>query len=76
MAVILNVEDDSPSRFLKSRILERAGFEVVEAVTAADAVRTAAKTRSGSCCSTCACPTATASGLRADQGHRVPRCRS
>jgi CheY-like chemotaxis protein len=42
MAVILNVEDDSPSRFLKSRILERAGFQVVEAVTAADAVRTAA----------------------------------
>ena len=41
MAVILNVEDDSPSRFLKSRILERAGFEVVEAVTAADAIRTA-----------------------------------
>jgi len=39
MAVILNVEDDSPSRFLKSRILERAGFQVVEAVTAADAVR-------------------------------------
>jgi CheY-like chemotaxis protein len=42
MAVILNVEDDSPSRFLKSRILERAGFQVVEAVTAADAIRTAA----------------------------------
>jgi DNA-binding response OmpR family regulator len=42
MAVILNVEDDSPSRFLKSRILERAGFQVREAVTAADAVRTAA----------------------------------
>ena len=41
MAVILNVEDDSPSRFLKSRILERAGFQVVEAVTAADAIRTA-----------------------------------
>ena len=41
MPVILNVEDDSPSRFLKSRILERAGFEVVEAVTAADAIRTA-----------------------------------
>ena len=41
MAVILNVEDDSPARFLKSRILERAGFQVVEAVTAADAVRTA-----------------------------------
>ena len=42
MAVILNVEDDSPARFLKSRILERAGFQVVEAVNAADAVRTAA----------------------------------
>ena len=41
MARILNVEDDSPARFLKSRILERAGFQVVEAVTAADAVRTA-----------------------------------
>ncbi|HET9663886.1 MAG TPA: response regulator, partial [Burkholderiales bacterium] len=41
-ADILNVEDDSPARFLKSRILERAGFRVVEAVTAADAVRSAA----------------------------------
>jgi CheY-like chemotaxis protein len=38
---ILNVEDDSPARFLKSRILERAGFEVVEAATCADALRTA-----------------------------------
>jgi CheY-like chemotaxis protein len=47
MAVILNVEDDSPSRFLKSRILERAGFEVVEAVTAADAVRSATDDRDG-----------------------------
>jgi CheY-like chemotaxis protein len=41
-ARILNVEDDSPSRFLKSRILERAGFRVVEAVTAADAIMSAA----------------------------------
>jgi CheY-like chemotaxis protein len=45
MAVILNVEDDSPSRFLKSRILERAGFQVLEAVTAADAVSSAANDR-------------------------------
>ena len=45
MAVILNVEDDSPSRFLKSRILERAGFQVLEAVTAADAVSSAANER-------------------------------
>ena len=44
-ARILNVEDDSPARFLKSRILEKAGFHVVEAVTAADAVRTAADDR-------------------------------
>jgi DNA-binding response OmpR family regulator len=42
MGLILNVEDDSPSRFLKSRILERAGFAVIEAVTAADAIRNAA----------------------------------
>lgn len=41
MSRILNVEDDAPTRFLKSRILERAGFQVVEAVTCADAVRTA-----------------------------------
>ena len=41
MPRILNVEDDSPARFLKSRILERAGFQVVEAVTCADAIRTA-----------------------------------
>jgi DNA-binding response OmpR family regulator len=40
---ILNVEDDSPSRFLKSRILERAGFQVVEAETAADAIHSAAQ---------------------------------
>ena len=45
MAVILNVEDDSPSRFLKSRILERAGFQVLEAVTAADAVSSAGNER-------------------------------
>lgn len=45
MARILNVEDDSPARFLKSRILERAGFEVVEAVTCADALRTASDDR-------------------------------
>jgi CheY-like chemotaxis protein len=41
MPRILNVEDDSPARFLKSRILERAGFQVLEAVTCADALRTA-----------------------------------
>lgn len=45
MAHILNVEDDPPSRFLKSRILERAGFEVLEAVTCADALSSAADDR-------------------------------
>jgi DNA-binding response OmpR family regulator len=43
MARILNVEDDSPARFLKSRILERAGFQVVEAMSCADAIRRAAE---------------------------------
>lgn len=45
MACILNVEDDSPSRYLKSRILQRAGFEVLEAVTCADAIRRAGDER-------------------------------
>jgi len=45
MSCILNVEDDSPSRFLKSRILERAGFQVLEAVTCADAIRHATDDR-------------------------------
>jgi CheY-like chemotaxis protein len=40
---ILNVDDDSPARFLKSRILERAGFQVIEAETAADAIDRAAR---------------------------------
>ena len=35
---ILNVEDHAPSRFLRSRILERAGFTVVEENTADAAV--------------------------------------
>jgi CheY-like chemotaxis protein len=35
---ILNVDDYAPSRFLRSRILERAGYEVQEAETAAQAV--------------------------------------
>lgn len=35
---ILNVDDDAPARFLRSRILERAGYKVREADTAAQAV--------------------------------------
>ena len=35
---ILNVDDDAPTRFLRSRILERAGFEVREAATAEQAL--------------------------------------
>ena len=35
---ILNVDDYAPSRFLRSRILERAGYEVREAETAEQAV--------------------------------------
>ena len=35
---VLNVDDYAPSRFLRSRILERAGYEVHEAETAEQAV--------------------------------------
>jgi CheY-like chemotaxis protein len=39
---ILNVDDNAPSRYLRSRILERAGFEVREADSAETALRSAA----------------------------------
>jgi DNA-binding response OmpR family regulator len=38
---ILNVDDNAPSRYLRSRILERAGFDVREADSAAQALETA-----------------------------------
>jgi DNA-binding response OmpR family regulator len=44
---ILNVDDNSPARFLKSRILERAGFQVIEAETAADAIDRATRSDPG-----------------------------
>ena len=42
---ILNVEDDAAARFLKSRILERAGYQVIEAEGAADAISRAAESQ-------------------------------
>ncbi|MGH7825081.1 MAG: response regulator [Candidatus Binatia bacterium] len=36
---ILNVDDDEPSRYAKTRILQRAGYQVVEAKTGAEALR-------------------------------------
>jgi CheY-like chemotaxis protein len=42
---ILNVEDDAAARFLKSRILERAGFQVIEAEGAADAINRVAESQ-------------------------------
>jgi two-component sensor histidine kinase len=39
--IILNVNDDEPSRYATSRLLTRAGFEVVEAGTGEDALRIA-----------------------------------
>jgi DNA-binding response OmpR family regulator len=42
-ARLLNVDDDVPSRFLKSRILERAGFDVVEADTVATAIQSSSE---------------------------------
>ncbi len=37
---VLNVDDNAPSRFLRSRILERAGYEVREAENAEQAIAT------------------------------------
>ena len=37
--MILNVDDDAASRYAKSRILKRAGYEVIEAGTGLDALR-------------------------------------
>jgi DNA-binding response OmpR family regulator len=39
----LNVNDDEASRYLLSRILKRAGFEVIEAATGAEAIQLAAQ---------------------------------
>jgi signal transduction histidine kinase len=36
---ILNVDDDEPNRYAKSRILNRAGYRVIEAATGLDALR-------------------------------------
>src|SRR6185503_5584807 len=44
-ATILNVDDNSASRYLKSRILRAAGFEVVEAATGESALSAAAASR-------------------------------
>jgi DNA-binding response OmpR family regulator len=41
--VVLNVEDFEPARFLRSRVLRKAGFEVVEAGTASDALAAASQ---------------------------------
>ena len=38
-SLILNVDDNDASRYAKSRILKRAGYEVMEAATGSDALR-------------------------------------
>lgn len=38
MAIILNVEDYPPSRYVRTRLLRDAGFEVAEAATLNDAL--------------------------------------
>src|SRR5688572_30224614 len=38
---ILNVEDHAPARFLRSQLLERSGFQVIESDTLAGALRAA-----------------------------------
>jgi signal transduction histidine kinase len=41
--LILNVDDDEAGRYAKSRILKRAGYDVVEAATGVDALRLVAE---------------------------------
>ena len=43
--MILNVDDDEANRYAKSRILKRAGYEVIEAGTGTDALRLVKETR-------------------------------
>ena len=38
-ALILNVDDNDTNRYVKTRVLQRAGYPVVEAATGADALR-------------------------------------
>jgi CheY-like chemotaxis protein len=38
-ALLLNVDDDDAARYVKTRILKLAGFEVLEAANGAAAVR-------------------------------------
>ena len=77
MAVILNVEDDSPSRFLKSRILERAGFQVARG---RDRRRRGQQCRERWAAPRAARPAASGRrrvpGLRTNQGGPPRRCRS
>ena len=37
--VVLNVDDDAANLYAKSRILKRAGYEVIEAGTGTEALR-------------------------------------
>jgi DNA-binding response OmpR family regulator len=42
---ILNVDDDDSRRYAKSRILQRAGYRVLEASTGADGLRLVVETK-------------------------------
>ena len=44
-SLILNVDDDEAARYAKSRILERAGYRVLEAATGGEALRLNRETR-------------------------------
>lgn len=45
ISTILNVDDDAAGRYAKSRILKRAGYQVIEAGTGADALRLVKETQ-------------------------------
>jgi CheY-like chemotaxis protein len=54
---ILNVDDYVPARYARSQVLRRAGYEVIEAGTGAEALRIVAEERPIWCCSTSTCRT-------------------
>jgi CheY-like chemotaxis protein len=69
MATILHIEDDPQSRLLVRKLLQRAGHEVLEAVSGVEGARlaTARAARPGAC-STSTSPTSTATRWRCSCG--------
>jgi PAS domain S-box-containing protein len=59
--LLLDVDDTAANRYWRSRVLRRAGFEVIEAATGEEASGSSDARRPPSCCSTSTCQTSTGS---------------